>query len=168
MKKYLISCLLPTKTSNFGKTKLSWQYDETSYNGLSETNGLFSIHFFTSVATFSSLSGSIFFFILNASYSCKFPGLNFHQLQYEQPQTQGVLVNTESFNTAKATIVTKVFINFIHNPGNPGRLNRIFLYLLDWSLQVISMQLQFFLSSFQSLHLVMNHKVNYGLIKFKV
>ena len=67
-----------------------------------------------------------------------------HQLQYEQPQTQGVLVNTENFNTAKATIVTKVLINFIHNPGNPGRLNRIFLYLLDGSLQVISMQLQFF------------------------
>ena len=39
VKTYLNSCLLPMETSNFGKTSLSCQYDETSYNGPSETNG---------------------------------------------------------------------------------------------------------------------------------
>ena len=47
----------------------------------------------------------------------------------------------------------------IRNPGNPGRLNQIFPYVLDWLLQVISRQLQVN---------VMNHKVNYGLIKSKI
>ena len=45
VKTYLNSCLLPMETSNFGKTSLSCQYDETSYNGPSETNGWFFIHF---------------------------------------------------------------------------------------------------------------------------
>ena len=57
----------------------------------------------------------------------------------------GLLVNFsqyEQFQYAKSH--NQMFINSIHNPGNSGKLNRIFCYLLDWSLQVISWQLQVF------------------------
>ena len=85
-----------------------------------------------------------------------------HQLQHELPETQGLLVYLSLDKTFQyAKTYDQVFINSIHNLGYPGRLNRIFLYVLDWLLQLMS-------SSFQSLQLVMNHKVKYGLIKSKV
>ena len=39
VKTYLNSCLISMEASNFGKTSLSCQYDETRYNSSSETNG---------------------------------------------------------------------------------------------------------------------------------
>ena len=76
------------ETSDFGKTSLSCQYDETSYNGPSETKRLTFHYFFTSVVFLKHLWID-FFFIFNAPFSCTFLG---HQLQYELPQTQGLLV----------------------------------------------------------------------------
>ena len=70
VKTYLNSCLLPMETSNFGKTILLCQYDETSYNGPSETNSWIFTHFLhQSIAPFSSPFGSIFFFLFDALYS---------------------------------------------------------------------------------------------------
>ena len=60
-----------------------------------------------------------------------------------------------------------VFINSIHNPGNPGKLNQIFLCLRMVATSDLKAASSFS-SSFQSLQLVMNHKVNYGLIKSKI
>ena len=56
----------------------------------------------------------------------------------------------------------------IRNLWNPSRLNRTFLYILDWWLQSMLGQLQVFRHLSKSLQLVMNHKVDYGLIKSKV
>ena len=60
------------------------------------------------------------------------------------------------------------FINSIHNLGNPGRLNRIFLFVLDWSLQLSWRQFQFFGHLSSPFNLSRITKVNYGLIKSKV
>ena len=102
-----------------------------------------------------------------SSYSMLGILVNFlgHPRQCELPKTQGLLVYLslyEKFQYDK--IHEQVFINSIYNPGNPGSLNRIFLYLLNSYLKAASS----FSSSFQSLQLVMNRKVNYGLIKSKV
>ena len=62
-----------------------------------------------------------------------------------------------------------MFINSIHNQGNPSRLQQIFIYLCLRLVTTSDLKaFSSFSSSFQSLQLVMNHKVNYGLIKSKV
>ena len=77
--------------------------------------------------------------IFNAPYSCKFPGPS---RSIWTASYTGSISYYEKFQYAKTH--NQVFINSIYNPGNAGRLNWIFLYLLDWSLQVISRQLQVF------------------------
>ena len=54
----------------------------------------------------------------------------------------------------------QVFINSIHNPGNPSRLKRTFLSFLDWSQESFK-----FFVIFPATSTCQSHKVNYGLSK---
>ena len=78
------------QTSSFGERSFSCKYDETSYNGPSETNSWFFINYFTSVAPFPSPSDSIFSSYLILCIPVTFLS---HELQHELPQTQGLQVH---------------------------------------------------------------------------
>ena len=143
------------ETASFGETSLSCQYDETSYNGPSEAKDWFFIQFLHQ-SPFFQVPLDRFFFQINASYFCNFPW----------PST-----SAWTFLNAGSIYVSYLIrkISICQNPrstahklhswsGNDGRLNWIFLYVLDWSLQVISRQLQVFhhLSSYFNLSWITN------------
>ena len=127
VKAYLNSYLLPIEMSNLVKQVYHGSVIKPVIAAHQKQTVDFSFIFYINRPFFKPLWIEFF-----SSYLMLRILLNFHQLQYY-----------EKCQYAKTH--DQVFINSIHNAGNPGRLNRIFHYLLDWLLQVISRQLQVFL-----------------------
>ena len=103
---------------------------------------IFHYYFFTSITPFQAPLDHFFSSYLMFRILVTFLG---HQLQHELPQTQGLWVYLSSYEKFQyAKTHDQVLLNSIHNLQNPGRLNRIFIYVLDRTLQVTSRQLQVF------------------------
>ena len=77
------------ETSNFGKTSLSCQYDETSHNDPSKTNGWSFIGFLYQLLLSQDALGKFFSSYLILSIIVTFME---HQIQQKLTQTQGLLV----------------------------------------------------------------------------